>query len=217
MSSEEDREQPTRVFICPHCEQPAVGYVRGLAVRNGWDRDPPILDGPPEEYALLQCGTCDNISVQEREDSGENFDEDDNPLIVYPAPRRLSWEIPGSLRSEFDEARACFSVKAYKATVVMVRRVLEGACRENGIQESTLARSLGKLREDGLIDGMIAEWADALRVLGNEGAHFTGREVPRDDAEDSLAFAEALLDHIYVLRKRFDKFARRRAEKKHSE
>jgi hypothetical protein len=32
------------------------------------------------------------------------------------------------------------------------------------------------------------------------GAHYTGRPVPREDAEDALAFAEALLDHIYVLR-----------------
>ena len=67
---------------------------------------------------------------------------------------------------------------------------------------------------DGLVDATLAQWVDALRVLGNEGAHYTGKQVPRDDAEDALAFAEALLDHIYVLRKRFDKFAARRASKK---
>ncbi len=53
-------------------------------------------------------------------------------------------------------------------------------------------------------------------VLGNEGAHYTGMRVPRDDSEDALAFAEALLDHIYVLRKRFEEFARRRANKRAS-
>jgi len=63
------------------------------------------------------------------------------------------------------------------------------------------------------IDGTIADWANALRILGNEGAHYTGRHVRRDDAEDAFAFAEALLDHIYVLRKRFDLFAERRAKK----
>jgi hypothetical protein len=95
----------------------------------------------------------------------------------------------------------------------MVRRVLEGACRENSVQERTLVKSLEKLKADGFIDTTIAEWADALRILGNEGAHYTGKQVPRDDAEDALAFAEALLDHIYVLRKRFEKFANRRARK----
>jgi len=67
------------------------------------------------------------------------------------------------------------------------------------------------MKANGLIDATIAEWADALRVLGNEGAHYTGKQVPRADAEDALAFAEALLDHIYVLRKRFEEFANRRA------
>jgi hypothetical protein len=205
---------PTRVLVCPHCDQLALGLVRGLAIWDGWQRDPPELTGPAEEYALLECGTCGHISVQQREDlGGRGFDEDSNPLIVYPAQHRLSWEIPEPLRREFEEAQSCFASKAYKATVVMVRRVLEGACRENSVEERTLVKSLEKLRADGLIDATIAAWADALRLLGNEGAHYTGRQVPREDAEDALAFAEALLDHIYVLRRRFGKFANRRANK----
>jgi hypothetical protein len=59
------------------------------------------------------------------------------------------------------------------------------------------------------VDGVLAEWADALRVLGNQSAHFTGKEISRQDAEDSLAFAEALLDHLYVLHKRFAEFQKR--------
>jgi hypothetical protein len=82
--------------------------------------------------------------------------------------------------------------------------------------EHNLARGLEKLSESGLINSTIADWANALRILGNEGAHFTGRQVPRDDAEDALAFAEALLEHIYVLRKRFDEFEERRSKKKHT-
>lgn len=81
------------------------------------------------------------------------------------------------------------------------------------MQERILFKGLEKLKENGLVDAILAEWADALRILGNEGAHYTGKQVPRDDAEDALAFAEALLDHIYVLRKRFEKFATRRASK----
>ena len=118
------------------------------------------------------------------------------------------------MRREFEEARVCFAAKAYEATVVMVRRILEGTCRENSVQERTLVRSLAKLKDDGLIDSTLAEWADALRILGNEGAHYTGKQVLRDDSEDALAFAEALLDHIYVLRKRFAEFETRRASKR---
>lgn len=209
----EGQEQAeSRVFLCPHCEHLALGYIRGIAIYDGWEMDPPE-PGPNEEYALLTCSRCGRVSLQYREDVDGNLSEGGNPVIVYPAQPLLSWGIPGPLRREFEEARACFNAKAYEATVVMVRRVLEGACHENNVQERTLVKSLEKLRATGLIDPTIAEWADALRILGNEGAHYTGRHVPRDDAEDALAFAEALLDHIYVLRKRFEKFADRRADK----
>jgi hypothetical protein len=49
-----------------------------------------------------------------------------------------------------------------------------------------------------------------LRVLGNQGAHFTGKQVPRPDAEDALALAEALLDYLYVFSAQFDAFKERR-------
>ena len=206
-SSEEP--QAVRAFVCPRCERPALAVMRGIAIWDGWNRDHTEHASLPVEHALVQCNVCNEVSVQTREDFGEGF-EDDSPVIVYPAPRRLSWNVPGPLRHEFEEAQTCFSSKAYEATAVMVRRVLEGTCKENGVNERTLATSLKKLRECGLIDSTIAEWADALRLVGNEGAHYTGRQVSRPDAEDALAFAEALLDHIYVLRLRFVEFAKRR-------
>jgi Domain of unknown function (DUF4145) len=57
---------------------------------------------------------------------------------------------------------------------------------ENNVTERTLAQSLRTMQDSGLIDGTVAEWANALRTLGNEGAHYTGRPVPREDAEDAL-------------------------------
>jgi hypothetical protein len=213
----QEEAQPARTFVCPHCEQPALGHVRGRAISGyGWNEDLEEFTEETEEYALLQCGTCRRVSVQLREGIGEYFDPDDDPLIVFPAGRQLSLEVPRPLRLEFEEAQRCFAAKAYKATVVMVRRVLEGTCKENNVQERTLIKSLDKLKADGLLDATIAEWADTLRILGNEGAHYTGKQVPRDDAEDALAFAEALLDHIYVLQKRFEKLKERRANKKSS-
>jgi hypothetical protein len=119
--------------------------------------------------------------------------------------------VPESLRREFDEAQTCLRANAYEAAAVMVGRVLEGVCKENDVNERTLERGLKKLQEAGLIDSTLAQWANELRVLRNQGAHYTGKPVPRDDADDAVAFAEALLDHVYVLRKRFDEFARRRA------
>lgn len=176
---------------------------------DGYDPDVGRPVGPPAEYALVQCRRCGLPSVQVREDYGGGFDEDE-PGVVFPAPRRLNWDIPSALKSEWEEARTCFDAKAYTATVVMVRRTLEGTCKDNGVTSKTLHKGLTELRDRGFVDGTLATWADALRVLGNQGAHYTGQAVTREDAEDALDFAEALLDHIYVFRKRFDDFMNRR-------
>ena len=96
------------------------------------------------------------------------------------------------------------------AALVMVRRTLEGTCQLQGVKKKTaLAKGLEELRQRSLIDGTLAEWADALRIAGNKGAHFSEEAVSREDAEDALGFAEALLDHIYVQRRRFEEFKKR--------
>lgn len=203
MSSDEALK--TWPFVCPHCEQASNAVVRGKAYWHGSDDS----EGPPAEWTLVQCDRCSQPTLQVREDFGGGFSEDHNPATVYPVPQRLSRSVPSGLRREWDEAQTCFRAKAYAACVVMVRRTLEGTCADQGIKEKSLALSLKKLAADGHMDDTLAQWADALRIIGNKGAHYTGKPVVREDAEDTLAFAEALLDHIYVLRHRFAEFLAR--------
>ncbi len=202
MSSEEDR-----IIVCPHCEQAAAARVKGVASWSGANHDGEHVN-PPMEWTLVQCRHCLMPSLELREDYGGGFEQDE-PVFVYPEPRRLNPGIPPALRREWEEAKVCFDAKAYAACAVMTRRTLEGTCKELGVKEKNLSRALKKLKEKGLIDGVLAEWAKALRLAGNRGAHFSGEVVSREDAENALAFTEALLDHVYVLRKRFEDFMNR--------
>jgi hypothetical protein len=95
----------------------------------------------------------------------------------------------------------------------MVRRTLEGVCAAYGIDEKPLFSALDKMKELGLIEGRLLEWAQELRVLGNDAAHFTGKAVNRQDAEDALTLAEALMDYLYVFAAQFDEFRARRNRK----
>lgn len=199
------REEETAAITCPHCDRVATAWVQGAATAGGGQL------GPPEQWRLLQCSHCRQVSLEWREDFGGGFQDDDGQLI-YPAERALSSDVPKGLVDEWTEARTCLKNKSYKACAVMVRRTLEGTCKENGVTERNLANGLKKMLTEGRIDQTLFDWANELRVVGNEGAHYTGKPVSREDAEDALSFAEALLDHIYVLRKRFADFQERRAE-----
>jgi hypothetical protein len=195
-------------FICPHCKQPALAEAKGQAIWSGRDDEGDMIS-PPTEWTMVQCDRCQHPTLHLREDYGDGFDFYAPPVVVYPAPQQISPLVPEPLRREWAEARKCLDATAYAACVVMVRRTLEGTCKDQGVTKKNLAAGLKELESKGLIDATLAEWAHTLRASGNQGAHFTGNAVPREDAEDSLAFAEALLDHLYVLRKRFDLFKQR--------
>lgn len=208
---DEPPPEKTWPFICPHCDQASNAVVRGQAVWNGWGQggEP---EGPPVEWTLVQCQRCAQPTLQVREDYGSGFADDEHPAIAFPAPHHLAGGVPQGIRLEWEEARTCFDAKAYSACVVMVRRTLEGTCAEQGVKARTLEKSLEKMADEGLIDQTLSEWADVLRRVGNKGAHYTGKAIAREDAEDALSFAEALLEHIYVLRRRFERFRSRHAQ-----
>ncbi|MFC4030895.1 DUF4145 domain-containing protein [Streptomyces polygonati] len=201
-------------LVCPHCEKPTLAEV--LSEADGQNElEPPFL------AELARCATCRSPFLVLEEDYGYGWDGE--PVVVWPQQHRpLSFQIPDSLRLEHEEARRCFSSKAYTATAVMVRRTLEGVCINQGMANANgkpqpLFRMLEQLKNDGKIDGRLFEWAQELRVLGNQGAHFTGTAVTREDAADGLALAEALLDYLYVLSAQFEAFRNRRSKRKQSD
>lgn len=120
--------------------------------------------------------------------------------------------IPRELLGELADARTCFNARAYTATVVMVRRTLEAFCATQGYEGQSLHKSLKAMEEDGRLDPAFCKWAHDLRVLGNEGAHFTGKPVKRNDASDALGLARALLEYRYVLTAQYEQFVRRRQD-----
>jgi hypothetical protein len=191
---------------CPFCNKPVLAYVQGTYVENQDERN-----GPKILHTLASCGECTATLLLGHEETDIGWS---SPVRLYPATKdhSLSPYVPQELRREHKEARDCFSIRAYTATAVMVRRTLEGVCQEQGIvKKQPLAESLRQLRDDGKIEGRLLDWAEALRFLGNQGAHYTGTPVSREDAADALAFAEALLDYMYVLTAQYEKFQRRRS------
>ncbi|MGW3209538.1 DUF4145 domain-containing protein [Streptomyces sp. NPDC001135] len=159
---------------------------------------------------LTQCSECGRALVVTQGDDLEGRWSD--PVRVFPPTgNQLSFGVPSKLRDECEEARRCFTAKAFTATAVMVRRVLEGLCLEQGATAKPLINALKQLAAEGKLDGRLLEWAQKLRGLGNHGAHHTGMPVQRQDAHDALLLTEAILNYVYALPMQFEAFRRRRA------
>ncbi len=195
----------TYVTTCPRCQQTVVASQEAIA-QPFPDHDFNIL-----RHIIARCEICYQALLLEQDGQAPKSERD--AKCVWPVlDRVLSEAVPESLRREHGEATSCFKSGAYTATVVMVRRTLEGVCNQHGVTRKPLFKALEEMEGKGLIEGRLLEWSQELRVLGNEAAHFTGGHVSRQDASDAIALAEAILDYLYVFSARFEEFKSRRGQ-----
>jgi hypothetical protein len=165
-----------------------------------------------ETYKLLKCPKCNNpiLTVQKSEIFANEI-ELGTPRQLYPTGDfHLNPAIPEQLRNALQESVQCFRGGANTATAVMCRRTIEGFCTLKGIKTRNLATSIEKLKETGIINEQLFEWANELRLSGNEAAHNIESTFTSTDARDILDFTIAILDFSYSFKEKFDNFKERR-------
>lgn len=195
---------------CPRCEgrvnAPSHGMVSVEIEETG---DYVVVN-------LLKCPGCGGPIVSShfaQDYDGVNWDES-TPVRAWPDPtRQLAFDAPSTAIRDFEEAQRCMSVGAHTAAAMLVRRVLEGIAMHQQANGRTLAAKIEDLKQREIIDARFAEWADSLRVVGNDAAHDMANVVTREDAADVLLFAEALADYLYTFRRRYEQFIDRRRAK----
>ena len=191
------------ILECSHCE----AIVEAEELFSYVDNDP---EDPPGKWTFVKCPRCTLPMVAVQADFGDgNF----TPTRVYPAQNKeLGLSVPKLIREAYKEAAACFRSKAFTASAIMCRKALEGLCVEHGVKERGLAASLKKLKQNGVIEARLFEWAEALRILGNEAAHGVSTSISRQDALDILEFTEALVEYVFTYRDKFELFKKRRTK-----
>jgi hypothetical protein len=187
---------------CQHCEAKVDAKV--IASYDDYDED----EGMAGRYHFLSCPRCSRPFIMLQVDYGPGWDE---PTRIYP-PKEigLNLNIPSSIRFAYEEARICFKSKAYTATAIMCRKTLEGIADEHNIKTHNLASALQEMKEKGIIEKKLFDWADMLRISGNEAAHGVKTTISQQDAKDILEFTNALIEYIFTFQERFTKFQERR-------
>ena len=139
---------------------------------------------------MAKCNSCEGIMLVL--DEGE---------VIYPAPQPspTNIKIHEIIRCDIEEAKKCFSVSAFSATVVMARRAVESICIDKGANKSNqLYKQIEEIRQKEIITEDLKEWATEVRYTGNTGAH-AGLQPTKEDAESILHLAEQFAHVIYVL------------------
>lgn len=190
---------------CPHCRAIVDGQIIGSY--DDYEEE----SGVTGTYSFLKCPICAAPFIMLQIDSSE-WDE---PTRLYPPTEMgISPAIPGSLRSAYAEAQLCFGAKAYTATAMMCRKTLQGIAEEQKVTARNLASALKEMTEKGVIENRLYEWADALRLAGNEAAHDLSTNISHQDAKDILDFTKALLEYVFTFQERFEQFKKRRGHSK---
>lgn len=195
-------------YTCGHCHTKVQTQILGSVHDKVESHEPPVA------WVLVKCGGCERPNVVGREYYGSYHDVDQwgDWRIYPPSDRAFGPEVPEAIRRAFYEAQVDLRVGSYLSTALMCRRAVELLSSDLGAPDDALAKKLSVLRDRGVIDARLYEWADALRLAGNGAAHDNDPdlELTRTDAEDLAAFTEALIDYVYIYRARFEEFRERR-------
>jgi len=174
---------------------------------NNWVAE----EGIDHIHYFLECPRCHRPFVMSGEKYGSDDDDETRATVFPESTRRNLTSLPISVDGAFREAISCYKAKAYSATAIMCRKSLEAVCDAHAFKKGVLASKLQEMKDKGIIESRLFQWAEALRIAGNQAAHDVDSTIVAQDARDLIQFTEALLEYVFTFRDKFDQFMKRRA------
>lgn len=204
--------------FCPQCNRMSALEVRAEAHATAPQQLFDQLDASEDglrgaRYRIAFCPQCEAVFLHVSAESEPS--EVPYEAMLYPTPGRPSIPgLPGPARRMYASAQSCFDTGNYEPCVLMCRKCLEAMCVSLGVEEGSLASRLRQLRDSGRIEARLYEWAEGLRLVGNDAAHDLHLCISKQDALDSLDFVQAILLYAFALDQRFREFSDRRSQAK---
>jgi predicted component of type VI protein secretion system len=120
--------------------------------------------------------------------------------------------LPDSVQKDREQAWRAHLAGIYKGAALLARSALEASAKLLEAQGKDLKARIHWLAGEGVITQKLAEWADEVRITGNEAAHEM-EEVTEEDAEAALYFLDSFLEDVFVVPYRHEQRKRVRAER----
>lgn len=184
---------------CPHCRHEGV-FARSSNVADfSWSWPERMPTGHTvQRQASAGARVCPNQECR----GLILFQRDPRTLETFP-PESIDFDataLPTRILESLEEAIACHSAGAYRATALMVRRVLEELCEDREATGKNLKDRLGNLGANVVVPKELLDAADELRLLGNDAAHIEAKsydEIGEPEASLAVELAKELLKAVY--------------------
>lgn len=153
---------------------------------------------------MLQCGHCKEFVIAKFIDNSSqscNVIEDHREVIKYfPSctPRTVPDNTPHKIAKYFDQATSSLEHANYDAAGAMFRKVIDITSKELGEKNGHLVQRINNLASKGLITKDMKDWADEIRLSGNEAVH-DEEDYTKEECEEILHFTELFLMYTFTL------------------
>lgn len=168
-----------------------------------------------EKYELLQCPSCDKVSLWMTPQGFSLRDDQGYSSLVFPGQankhtNRMEFansHAPSQVIQDAQEAEKCYHGYSYNASGCMVRRAMHSILLTMGVKGKDLNEQINSAKEKDLLTEEQACKAHELRTAGKVGAHPEWEEMNIADAEFCLQRLAELITELYSPVPPKDKFA----------
>lgn len=190
-------KQPIR--DCPYCgNRTSVAVLfRHLGHEEIYNSEGEFVGVFNVFYFLTECITCSEVCLLCTWETDEEPQNVSKARLLYPSARKLSKEVPEEIRRTYGEAKKVINISP-DGFAVLMRKALEYLCQDQGIKEYSLNTMLKELADKGVIPGHFARMTEAIRFIGNIGAHAGAPHINKQEAELIDDFFVAIIEYVYV-------------------
>jgi len=183
---------------CPVCQQ--MGSFHGVNLHDLHWHNPYQLPtgGKGHQPCKLGIRKCPNLECQAVLFWGQQGDE----KVLYP-PEVIDFDatsLPANIVASLQEAIKCHAVGCYRASALMIRRVLEEICEDKGLTGKDLQTRLAGISTVAAIPAELVTAANDLRLMGNDAAHIVAKtydDIGEQEVNIAISLAKELLKAVY--------------------
>lgn len=186
---------------CPHCR------VKSPRLYEVYNSEQPLhrTDGKdPAIWAAFACSNCGSLVVAALAGFGSAVYYR-LPYKVFPSTPKAHEDIPETARVFLQQAMD--TLHAPDAAAVMAGSAVDAMLKALSLENGSLYSRIDDALKLGLITKNMADWAHSVRLGSNRPRH-ADTERPHttaEEAEQSVEFAEALAQFLFVLSARVER------------